>query len=56
MKSFSIFLADLNDGRTHSGLTADLGELLQTVKNTGRAGRFDAQDQGLTSGQGKFGG
>jgi len=38
MKAFSVFIVDLNDGKTHTGLTADLGELLQTVKNTGRAG------------------
>jgi predicted Abi (CAAX) family protease len=38
LKSFSIFLNDLNDGKTLSGLTADLQELLQTVKATGRSG------------------
>ena len=38
MKAFSLFLAELNDGSTHSGLTADLMELLQAVKNTGRTG------------------
>lgn len=38
MKTFSLFLVDLNDGRTHTALTADLAELLQTVKTTGRAG------------------
>lgn len=38
MKSFSLFLADLNNGLTHSGLTADLHELVQTVQSTGRAG------------------
>lgn len=38
MKAFAIFLADLNDGQTHAGLTADLDELLRTVRNTGRAG------------------
>ena len=38
MKSFGLFLVDLNDGSTHAGLTADLAELLQTVKHTGRAG------------------
>lgn len=38
MKSFSIFLTDLNDGQTLAGLTGDLSELLQTVKSTGRSG------------------
>jgi len=38
MKSFSIFLNDLNDGQTLAGLTSDLAELLQTVKSTGRSG------------------
>ena len=38
MKAFNLFLADLNDGQTHAGLTADLDELLRTVRNTGRAG------------------
>lgn len=38
MKAFSLFLVELNDGMTHAGLTADLQELLQTVKNTGRSG------------------
>jgi hypothetical protein len=38
MKSFSLFLVDLNDGTTHAGLTGDLAELLQAVKNTGRTG------------------
>lgn len=38
MKSFSIFLNDLNDGQTLAGLTSDLAELLQTVKATGRSG------------------
>lgn len=38
MKAFNHFLADLNDGRTHAGLTADLQELLQAVKTHGRSG------------------
>lgn len=38
MKSFNLFLQDLNDGSTHAGLTGDLAELLQAVKNTGRTG------------------
>ena len=38
MKSFNLFLADLNDGQTHAGLTGDLAELLQQVRNTGRSG------------------
>ena len=38
MKAFGLFLVDLNDGSTHAGLTGDLAELLQAVKNTGRTG------------------
>lgn len=38
MKSFNLFLQDLNDGLTHAGLTADLGELLSAVQSHGRAG------------------
>lgn len=38
MKSFHLLLAELNDGQTNSGLTADFAELLQTVKATGRGG------------------
>jgi hypothetical protein len=38
LKSFGIFLNDLNDGHTLAGLTSDLAELLQTVKSTGRSG------------------
>lgn len=38
MKTFGLFLVDLNDGQTHAGLTSDLQELLQAVKSTGRTG------------------
>jgi hypothetical protein len=38
MKAFALFLAELNDGSTHAGLTGDLMELLQAVKSTGRTG------------------
>lgn len=38
MKSFNQLLVDLNDGTTLSAMTADLAELLQTVKATGRSG------------------
>lgn len=38
MKSFALFLTDLNDGSTLAGLTADLAELLAQVKQTGRSG------------------
>lgn len=37
-KSFTHFLNELNDGSTHAGLTADMGELLQSVRATGRTG------------------
>jgi hypothetical protein len=38
VKSFALFLNELNDGQTLAGLTGDLAELLQTVKATGRSG------------------
>jgi hypothetical protein len=38
LKSFALFLTDLNDGQTLAGLTGDLAELLQQVKATGRSG------------------
>lgn len=38
MKSFNLFLQDLNDGQTLAGLTGDLNELLQAVQATGRTG------------------
>jgi hypothetical protein len=38
VKSFSLFINELNDGSTHAALSADLKELLQTVQSTGRAG------------------
>lgn len=38
MKALAVFIQDVNDGQTHTGLTADLAELFQTVRNTGRSG------------------
>lgn len=38
MKAFSLLLAELNDGITHTALTADLNELVQHVHSTGRGG------------------
>lgn len=38
MKSFSLFLVDLNDGTTHAGLTGDFAQLLQEVQSHGRSG------------------
>lgn len=37
-KAFSLVLADLNDGSTAAGLTADLHELLAAVQHSGRSG------------------
>lgn len=37
MKSFAVFLNEINEGSTHAALTADLAELLRTVQITGRA-------------------
>lgn len=38
MKSFNQMLIEINEGSTHSALSADLAELLRTVQSTGRAG------------------
>lgn len=38
MKAFSLFLVELNEGRTHAGLTSDLADLMQAVMNTGKTG------------------
>jgi hypothetical protein len=38
MKSFAVFLAELNGGQPVAGLTGDLAELLQAVQATGRSG------------------
>lgn len=38
MKAFASLLIDLNDGSTHSALTADFEELLRQVQATGRGG------------------
>lgn len=38
MKSFALFLTDLNDGQTLAALTGDLAELLQAVRSTHRGG------------------
>lgn len=37
-KAFAVFLQDLRDGRAHSELSAQLGELLNAVKETGKGG------------------
>lgn len=38
MKSFNVFLTELNDGQTNAALTQDFAELLQFVKATGKGG------------------
>lgn len=38
MKAFSNLLQDINQGSTHSAITADMAELLKTVQATGRSG------------------
>lgn len=38
MKSFSVFLTEVNDGQANAGLTADLTELLASVKSVGKSG------------------
>ena len=43
MKAFSLFLADLNDGQTHTELTGHLAELLMAVKAHGRAGAISIE-------------
>lgn len=52
MQSFSIFLNDLNDGRTLAGLTGDLAELLRTVQSTGRAGSMTLKIKVAPAGKG----
>lgn len=42
-KAFAVFLPELRDGRTHAELTSLLGELLNKVKNTGKAGSITLQ-------------
>lgn len=37
-RAFSLLLQDIRDGRTHSELTNGMDELLQAVRNTGKAG------------------
>lgn len=37
-KAFAVFLQDLRDGRAHAELSAQLGELLAKVKDTGKGG------------------
>jgi len=39
-KAFSVFLQDLQDGRTHSELSSKMAELLDAVRSTGRAGEI----------------
>lgn len=53
MKSFSVFLTDLNDGQTMAGLTADLSELLHTVKSTGRTGSMTLKLKIAPAGKGQ---
>lgn len=38
LKAFSNYLQEFNDGCTHATLTMELGQLLQAVQDTGRAG------------------
>lgn len=38
MKPFTLILAELNDGSTAAGLTADIAELLAAVQRSGRSG------------------
>ncbi|WP_213956297.1 hypothetical protein [Variovorax sp. dw_954] len=37
MKSYSVFLNELNDGTSHAGVTAALSEALQSVQSTGKS-------------------
>mgnify|MGYP000216820846 CR=1 FL=1 len=39
-KAFSVFLQDLQDGRTHSEMSAKLTELIEAVRATGRGGEI----------------
>jgi hypothetical protein len=40
MKAFSKLLTEINEGTTHSAITADMAELLKTVQTTGRSGQL----------------
>lgn len=40
MKAFSKLLTEINEGTTHSAITADMAELLKTVQTTGRRGQL----------------
>ena len=37
-RAFALLMQDIRDGRTHSEMTASMDELLQAVRNTGKAG------------------
>ena len=39
-KAFSVFLQDLQDGRTHAEMSAKLTELIEAVRSTGRGGEI----------------
>ena len=54
MKAFSLFLTDVNDGATHSALTADLAELIRTVRSTGRAGSLTLKVKVAPAGKGAY--
>ena len=37
MKSFAVFLNEINDGSTHAAITGDIAELLRHVRDIGKA-------------------
>lgn len=51
-KAFSVFLQDLRDGRVHAELTAQLGELLAKVKETGKGGSISLKIKIKPAGRG----
>ena len=50
--AFAVFLQDLQDGRTHSELSGNLTELLQTVRETGKGGSLTLKIKVKPSGRG----
>ena len=41
MKSFALFLNEINEGSTHAAITSDLAELLRTVQQIGKGGSLN---------------
>ena len=53
-KAFSVLLQDINSGRTHAELSTKMGELLTTVRETGKAGSLTLQINVKPASKGSF--